>query len=153
MVALQLLKCDRAQETESCPHKYIKHGNKNSCQSEQGSKSLSSKGSKVLLIKIENDLLPVRIKVESLPFFIKVTNTCEIRIKVTKSCSISLKNKLVTIRKRLHNHCHHNQDKNTSVKITINVPLFKKLRDIIFFWWDNFFLVGQSLYEPFRGTF
>ncbi len=30
--------------------------------------------------------------------------------------------------------------------ITINVPLFKKLRDIIF-------LVGESLYEPFRGTF
>ena len=29
-------------------------------------------------------------------------------------------------------------------QITINVPLFKKLRD---------FLVGQSLYEPFRGTF
>ncbi len=31
--------------------------------------------------------------------------------------------------------------------ITINVPLFKKLRDKIFF------LVGQSLYEPFQGTF
>ncbi len=31
-------------------------------------------------------------------------------------------------------------------KITINVPLFKKLRDIIFF-------AGQSLYEPFQGTF
>jgi hypothetical protein len=30
--------------------------------------------------------------------------------------------------------------------ITINVPLFKKLRDIIFF-------VGQKLYEPFRETF
>ncbi len=27
-----------------------------------------------------------------------------------------------------------------------NVPLFKKLRDIIFF-------AGQSLYEPFQGTF
>jgi hypothetical protein len=26
------------------------------------------------------------------------------------------------------------------VKITINVPLFKKLRDIIFFWWDNHFM-------------
>jgi hypothetical protein len=24
--------------------------------------------------------------------------------------------------------------------ITINVPLFKKLRDIIFFWWDNHFI-------------
>jgi hypothetical protein len=24
--------------------------------------------------------------------------------------------------------------------ITINVPLFKKLRDIIFFWWDNHFM-------------
>ncbi len=23
--------------------------------------------------------------------------------------------------------------------LTINVPLFKKLRDIIFFWWDNHF--------------
>jgi hypothetical protein len=31
-------------------------------------------------------------------------------------------------------------------KITINVPLFKKLRDIIFF-------AGQSLYEPLQGTF
>jgi hypothetical protein len=31
-------------------------------------------------------------------------------------------------------------------KITINVPLFKKLRDLIFF-------AGQSLYEPFQGTF
>ena len=30
--------------------------------------------------------------------------------------------------------------------ITINVPLFKKLRDIIFF-------AGQSLYESFQGTF
>ncbi len=30
--------------------------------------------------------------------------------------------------------------------LTINVPLFKKLRDIIFF-------AGQSLYEPFQGTF
>ncbi len=26
------------------------------------------------------------------------------------------------------------------VKITINVPLFKKLRDIIFFWWENHFM-------------
>ncbi len=26
------------------------------------------------------------------------------------------------------------------VIITINVPLFKKLRDIIFFWWDNHFM-------------
>jgi hypothetical protein len=26
--------------------------------------------------------------------------------------------------------------------ITINVPLFKKLRDIIFFWWEN-----QKLYQ------
>jgi hypothetical protein len=25
-------------------------------------------------------------------------------------------------------------------QITINVPLFKKLRDIIFFWWDNHFM-------------
>ncbi len=24
--------------------------------------------------------------------------------------------------------------------LTINVPLFKKLRDIIFFWWDNHFM-------------
>jgi hypothetical protein len=24
--------------------------------------------------------------------------------------------------------------------IAINVPLFKKLRDIIFFWWDNHFM-------------
>ncbi len=24
--------------------------------------------------------------------------------------------------------------------LTINVPLFKKLRDIIFFWWENHFL-------------
>jgi hypothetical protein len=31
--------------------------------------------------------------------------------------------------------------------LTINVPLFKKLRDIIFFGG------GESLYEPFRGTF
>ena len=31
--------------------------------------------------------------------------------------------------------------------ITINVQLFKKLRDIIFFF------AGQSLYEPFQGTF
>jgi hypothetical protein len=30
--------------------------------------------------------------------------------------------------------------------LTINVPLFKKLWDIIFF-------AGQSLYEPFQGTF
>jgi hypothetical protein len=30
--------------------------------------------------------------------------------------------------------------------LTINVPLFKKLRDIFFFW-------GQSLYEPLLGTF
>jgi hypothetical protein len=27
----------------------------------------------------------------------------------------------------------------TYLIITINVPLFKKLRDIIFFWWDNHF--------------
>jgi hypothetical protein len=32
------------------------------------------------------------------------------------------------------------------VNITINVLLFKKLRDIIFF-------AGQSLCEPFQGTF
>jgi hypothetical protein len=25
-------------------------------------------------------------------------------------------------------------------QITINVPLFKKLRDIIFFWWENHFM-------------
>jgi hypothetical protein len=25
-------------------------------------------------------------------------------------------------------------------KLTINVPLFKKLRDIIFFWWENHFM-------------
>ena len=25
-------------------------------------------------------------------------------------------------------------------EITINVPLFKKLRDIIFFWWENHFM-------------
>ncbi len=31
-------------------------------------------------------------------------------------------------------------------KLTINVPLFKKLRDIIFLGG------GESLYEPFRGT-
>ncbi len=31
--------------------------------------------------------------------------------------------------------------------LTINVPLFKKLRDIIFFGG------GESLYDPFRGTF
>ena len=31
--------------------------------------------------------------------------------------------------------------------VTINVPLFKKLRDIIFFF------AGQSLFEPFQGTF
>jgi hypothetical protein len=24
--------------------------------------------------------------------------------------------------------------------LTINVPLFKKLQDIIFFWWDNHFM-------------
>ncbi len=30
--------------------------------------------------------------------------------------------------------------------ITVNVPLFKKLRGIIFF-------AGKSLYEPFHGTF
>jgi hypothetical protein len=24
--------------------------------------------------------------------------------------------------------------------LTINVPLFKKLRDIIFFWWENHFM-------------
>ncbi len=33
------------------------------------------------------------------------------------------------------------------VIITINVTLFKKTAGY------NFFLVGQSLYEPFRGTF
>ncbi len=27
-----------------------------------------------------------------------------------------------------------------SMVITINVPLFKKLRDIIFFWWENHFM-------------
>ncbi len=32
-------------------------------------------------------------------------------------------------------------------KLTINVPLFKKLRDIIFLGG------GESLYDPFRGTF
>jgi hypothetical protein len=32
------------------------------------------------------------------------------------------------------------------VGIRVNVPLFKKLRDIFFF-------AGQSLYEPFQGTF
>ncbi len=31
--------------------------------------------------------------------------------------------------------------------ITINVPLFKKLRDIIFFWWDNHFM------SQFEGHF
>ncbi len=35
---------------------------------------------------------------------------------------------------------------NSDEDITINVPLFKKLWDIIFF-------SGQSLYEPFQGTF
>ncbi len=25
-------------------------------------------------------------------------------------------------------------------ELTINVPLFKKLRDIIFFWWENHFM-------------
>jgi hypothetical protein len=30
--------------------------------------------------------------------------------------------------------------------LTIDVPLFKKLR-------GNFFFAGQSLYEPFQGTF
>ncbi len=30
--------------------------------------------------------------------------------------------------------------KKYTVIITINVPLFKKLRDIIFFWWDNHFM-------------
>ena len=29
---------------------------------------------------------------------------------------------------------------NVPLIITINVPLFKKLRDIIFFWWDNHFM-------------
>ena len=29
--------------------------------------------------------------------------------------------------------------------IAINVPLFKKLRDIIFFWWDNHFMSPQFL--------
>ncbi len=33
-----------------------------------------------------------------------------------------------------------------TAKLTINVPLFKELRDIIFF-------AGQSIYEPFQGTF
>ncbi len=28
----------------------------------------------------------------------------------------------------------------THMILTINVPLFKKLRDIIFFWWDNHFM-------------
>jgi hypothetical protein len=32
-------------------------------------------------------------------------------------------------------------------RITINVPLFKKLRDIIFFWWDNHFM------SHFKGHF
>jgi hypothetical protein len=31
--------------------------------------------------------------------------------------------------------------------ITINVPLFKKLRDIIFFWWENHFM------SHFKGHF
>jgi hypothetical protein len=30
--------------------------------------------------------------------------------------------------------------KNCKEIITINVPLFKKLRDIIFFWWENHFM-------------
>ncbi len=32
-------------------------------------------------------------------------------------------------------NCNFDQE-----NITINVPLFKKLRDIIFFWWDNHFM-------------
>ncbi len=34
--------------------------------------------------------------------------------------------------------------------ITINVPLFKKLRDIIFFWWDNHFM--SHLEGHFEGA-
>ena len=32
------------------------------------------------------------------------------------------------------------KSRNLSQNITINVSLFKKLRDIIFFWWDNHFM-------------
>ncbi len=32
--------------------------------------------------------------------------------------------------------------------ITINVPLFKKLRDIIFFWWDNHFMAHEVIVPP-----
>ncbi len=33
-----------------------------------------------------------------------------------------------------------NVSSDSKARITINVPLFKKLRDIIFFWWDNHFM-------------
>ena len=46
-------------------------------------------------------------------------------------------------------------DTMSMAKITINVPLFKKLGDIIFFWWDNHFIpkflkqrdIGNFMYQ------
>ncbi len=41
-------------------------------------------------------------------------------------------------------------------KITINVPLFKKLWDIIFFWWDNHFMShfeGHILYPCSKSQY
>jgi hypothetical protein len=37
--------------------------------------------------------------------------------------------------------------------LTINVPLFKKLRDIIFFWWDNHFMSHFSGHFEGASTF
>ncbi len=41
----------------------------------------------------------------------------------------------------------------TSELITINVPLFKKLRDIIFFWWDNHFMSHFEVHFEGAKTF
>jgi hypothetical protein len=38
------------------------------------------------------------------------------------------------------NHVLEVRESSSFTLITINVPLFKKLRDIIFFWWDNHFM-------------
>jgi len=51
-------------------------------------------------------------------------------LKVRKNCT---KEKVLTLK-------HINFVCQTHLVITINVPLFKKLRDIIFFWWENHFM-------------
>jgi len=51
---------------------------------------------------------------------------------------------------KLHLNQFSKTKSHKEVTITINVPLFKKLRDIIFFWWDNHFM--NHFWGRFEGA-